>query len=104
MKFYEINKTLSYIFMGFSTVSIGLWIALIVIHFINNQNINISSNQLFNDGYNKCSANFTNIAYGGLPYLASGAGAIPSYGNLLVENHKGYQLISLILLFTSGPF
>jgi hypothetical protein len=36
--------------------------------------------------------------------MASGAGAIPSYGNLIVQNHKAYQFISFILLLASGPF
>ena len=103
MKFYEINKKLSFVFMVLSGASIGLWIALMVLHFVNNQAVNIYANGLFQEGYNACSASFTNKAYGGLQYAGSSA-PIPSYGTLLVQNHSNYQLISLMLLFSSGPF
>ena len=54
MKFYDLNKRLSFALMFFSTMALGLFIALMVLVIINNQNINISSNAYFKDSYTFC--------------------------------------------------
>lgn len=107
MKFYEKNKALSFVIMTLSAFGLGLWVALIILHIVNNQGVRIFENQLFANGYNACQPNFSNIPYGGVPYdavnpLISSSVAIPPYGDLIVMNHSSYQLISLLFLFASG--
>ena len=104
MKFYDLNKRLSFVLMSLSAVSLGLFIALIILIILNNQSINITSNTLFTNSYNACESTFTNTNFGGIyyPVKASTPQTIQPYGTLLLQNHFYYQLISVFLLFISG--
>lgn len=104
MKFYDLNKRLSVVLLFFSTAALGLFIALMVLVIVNNQNFYILTNALYRDSYNTCQPLFTNTQFGGIPYPVNGTAPqiVRPYGTLLIQNHSSYQLISIFLLFMAG--
>lgn len=102
MKYYETNKRLSYVLIAFSSISIGLWIAILVLHFLNMHDVNIQTDTKYSNVFDGCIPNYNNIPYGGLPFYSNDS--TPNYGYLLAQNFKNYQSISTILLYSCGPF
>ena len=103
MKYYERNRVLSFVLLGFTSTAVAAWIALLVLHSHFNQWIDINTNFNFFVGYTTCSSSFIFTSTGGLDYPTIDSSAAYSYGMLKTQNHPQFQFISIVMLFASGP-